>query len=117
MRLKVLSAASRVTSTSSAPEALIVPAYTGSPGPLSTGTLSPVIGLWSTALKPARTRPSTLTRSPGRIKTRSPTSSSSTRTSTVRGPSTVSPPSSSLRAMGGARLNSPSSARRARSVA
>ena len=46
---------SRVTSTSSAPRPLIVPAKTSSPAVFSTGSDSPVTGAWFTWLSPART--------------------------------------------------------------
>ncbi len=50
----------------------MVPAYTASPGPFSTGMLSPVRWDSSTADVPVATVPSTGTTSPGRTSTRSP---------------------------------------------
>jgi len=80
MRLRVLSAARRVTRTSSAPAPLIVPAKTSSPAALSTGTLSPVTGAWLTAELPPRMTPSIGMRSPGAIRIVSPTARSPTGT-------------------------------------
>ena len=44
MRASVVSRRVRVTATSSAPWPLMVPAKTSSPGPLSAGSDSPVMG-------------------------------------------------------------------------
>src|SRR5881397_3769221 len=44
MRASVVSDAAAVTRNSSSPVSLMVPAYTASPGALSTGMLSPVTG-------------------------------------------------------------------------
>ena len=59
-------------SISSVPSPLTVPAYTGSPGPRSTGTDSPVIVFWSTLERPLTTLPSIGIVSPARTRTRSP---------------------------------------------
>jgi hypothetical protein len=90
-----------VARTTSRPPALTVAPTTASPGPTSTGTLSPVNRLASTALVPLWTVPSVATRSPGRTTKRSPTRSSATGTS-VSTPSRstlaeVAPNSSSAR--------------------
>ena len=87
MRARVVSLARRVTLTSKTASWLTVPAKTSSPGALGTGTLSPVMGLWSTALLPATTSPSTGTRSPGRTMTWSPIFRRATGRSTMRSPS------------------------------
>ena len=73
MRASTVSPAGLLTSNSSAPCWLMVPAKTSSPGPLSTGMLSPVMGDWSAALWPALTRPSSAKRSPGLMRTVAPT--------------------------------------------
>ena len=64
------------------PDLLMAAAATLSPGPFSTGRLSPVRALSSTEERPSVTSPSTGMRSPGRTTTRSPTSTSSTGIST-----------------------------------
>ncbi|VWC25877.1 hypothetical protein BST28156_06135 [Burkholderia stagnalis] len=73
MRASVVSAPIAVVSTTSAPSPLIEPAVTGSPPSFATGRLSPVISDSSTCERPETTRPSTGTRSPGRMPTRVPT--------------------------------------------
>ncbi len=87
-RERVSSPAAAVTRTSRYPPSFTVPANTSSPTVLSMGTLSPVIGDWSTALSPSTTSPSTGTFSPGFTTTTSPTATCST--------GTVSVPSSRL---------------------
>ncbi len=62
------------------PERFRVAAETKSPGPLSTGTLSPVRALSSTALAPSSTTPSTGMFSPGRTAKISPGTTCSTGT-------------------------------------
>ena len=86
MRATVESAATRVTFTSTSPSPLSVPAKTSSPGPFSTGTLSPVMGLWSMLLLPAATAPSMGTRSAGRTRTTSPMATSAMGTSAKSAP-------------------------------
>ena len=66
IRARVVSRRRRVTASSSAPWPLMVPANTGSPGALSIGSDSPVIGAWLTSDRPARTSPSSGIFSPGR---------------------------------------------------
>ena len=85
-RSRVRSPAARVVAIKSAPSPLTVPANTSSPGALSTGTDSPVIGAWFTAELPARTTPSTGIRSAGRTTTVSPAATCSTGTSTTCSP-------------------------------
>ena len=103
MRASVLWAASAVTVTSSAPSTFIVPPYTGSPTPLDLGSDSPVMVASFTAEVPSTTCPSNGTRSPGRIRMRSPIASSSTATVSPvpsgRSRSAVSGASSRSRAM------------------
>ena len=79
---------------------LTVPPMTRSPGPFSTGIGSPVIIDSSTALVPSSTTPSTGTFSPGRTRSRSPTWTSSSGTSSSR------PSARSRRAVFGARPSS-----------
>ena len=69
----VVSPVALVTSISSEPSPLIVPAKTSSPGFLSTGTDSPVIGAWLTADSPVSTTPSRGILMPDRVATVSPT--------------------------------------------
>ena len=83
-----VSAPTRVARTSSRPPALIVAPTTGSPGPTSTGTGSPVSIEASTAEAPSRTSPSVATFSPGRTTNVSPTARS------VIGMRTSTPPRS-----------------------
>ena len=68
-----------------APAGVDVAPVTASPGPTSTGTLSPVSRDASTADEPASTTPSVAIRSPGRTRKRSPgrSSEAGTRTSTA----------------------------------
>ena len=73
MRASVDCEAAAVTRHSMVPVWLMVPAKTGSPGPLSTGRLSPVTGAWSTAVLPSVTMASIATRSPGLTRTAAPT--------------------------------------------
>ena len=75
---RAVSRPTRVASKVSKPWRLIVAPITASPGAFSTGRLSPVIMLSSTALNPSRTTPSTGIFSPGRTRTRSPTRTAST---------------------------------------
>ena len=86
----------------------MVPANTSSPGSLATGTLSPVIGAWSTSLVPATTRPSSGMRSPGRTMKRVPTGASAAAISRS------SPVADRARTVGGVRSSSAATARRAR---
>ncbi len=65
MRASVVSRRNCVTRTSRAPRPLMLPANTSSPGPLSTGSDSPVTGAWLTALTPSMTTPSSGSFSPG----------------------------------------------------
>ena len=83
----------------SEPAWLIVPAMTWSPGPFSTGRLSPVTMLSSMLLAPSMTSPSTGTLSPGLSTSTSPTTTSATGSSICR-------PSRSTVAVCGARSNS-----------
>ena len=71
----------RVTSTTSRPSAFTLAPTTSSPGPRSTGTLSPVSIDSSTEDRPSRIRPSVATCSPGRTRKRIPGRSTSTATS------------------------------------
>ena len=73
MREMVLSSAVLVTVIRSAASVLMEPAKTESPGPLFTGTLSPVTGLSSTPEVPSLISPSAGMRSPGRTSTVCPT--------------------------------------------
>ena len=94
-----VSAPTAVARRTMLPVRLIVAPMTVSPVVLSTGRLSPVSMLSSTAVAPSVTTPSTGTFSPGRTRTRSPTTTCSTGTST-------STPSRSTRAVFGARPTS-----------
>ena len=76
----VVSEAAAVARTRRVPPSMMEPANTWSPGPLPTGTDSPVTGAWSAAAEPSTTTPSTAARSPGRTTTTSPTTSSATST-------------------------------------
>ena len=107
MRASVVSSAALVLSTSSAPSPLMVPANTSPPGSLATGTLSPVIGAWSTALVPTTTRPSSAMRSPGRTMKRVPTGAAAAAISRS------SPAADRARTVGGVRSSSAEIARRA----
>ena len=78
IRPRTVSPPVRSTRTVSAPAPLTVPPNTSSPGALATGTGSPVTVDSSTKLLPAVTEASTGTRSPGLIRTASPTATSST---------------------------------------
>ena len=78
---RAVSAPTRVASTTSEPEVLMVAPITSSPGAISTGTGSPVTIEVSTALTPSTTTPSVAMRSPGRTTNRVPTVSCSTGTS------------------------------------
>ncbi len=73
-----VSAPTPVASTTRRPPALTVAPATVSPGPTSTGTLSPVSSERSTAEAPSTTTPSVATFSPGRTTKRMPTASWST---------------------------------------
>ena len=103
IRASTASRPTRSVRTRSRPERLIVPPMTPSPGPFSTGMLSPVTIDSSTALRPDSTAPSTGIRSPGRTTARSPGTTSSARIST-------SSPSRRIRAVRGARSMSARSA-------
>ncbi len=100
----------RVALKLNAPVALMEPPTTSSPGPLSTGTLSPVIMDSSTADEPERTVPSTGILPPGRTSTVSPGTTSRTATS-------ISLPSRTTSARFGARSASLRTACEARLVA
>ena len=67
-----------VTSNSSSPVSLMVPANTWSPGALSTGMLSPVTGAWLMAPLPLVTLPSRGTLSPGLMRTVAPMATEAT---------------------------------------
>ena len=82
------------------PDWLSVPAVTLSSGPFSTGTGSPVSIASSTVLRPSSTRPSTGIFSPGRTRSRSPTCTPSS------GTSSSLPSSRTRRAVFGARPSS-----------
>ena len=75
---RAVSAPTRVARTTRRPPALTVAPVTGSPGPTSTGTGSPVRREASIAEVPSSTMPSVATFSPGRTTNRSPTASWST---------------------------------------
>ena len=72
MRESVDSAPIALVRTTSRPSLLTDPPVTALPTCLATGRLSPVISDSSTSLSPSITSPSTGTRSPGRMTTRSP---------------------------------------------
>ena len=91
-----VSAPTRVALNVNEPVLLTVPPMTSSPASLSTGIGSPVSIDSSTAEAPVVSTPSTGTRSPGRTRTRSPTSTSPTGRS-------VSMPSRITRAVRGCR--------------
>ena len=80
MRASVEFEAGAVTSNSKLPDALMVPAKTGSPTALSTGMLSPVTGAWLMLERPARSTPSIGTRSPGLTRSTAPTATWATGT-------------------------------------
>ena len=86
-----VSAPTRVARTTIRPPAFTVAPATSEPGDTSTGTVSPVSMLMSTAEEPSSTTPSVATFSPGRTTKRSPTASSSTgtRRSAPSAPSTA----------------------------
>ncbi len=90
---------------------LMLPAQTLSPGALSTGTLSPVMGAWFTLLWPAMTSPSSGMRAPGATRTRAPVGTSAV--GTVR----LWPLGCSTSVVSGARRSRLRMARRARSMA
>jgi len=92
---RTVSLPTRVARIASEPVVLTVAPITSSPTALSTGRLSPVTMLSSTADRPSTTTPSTATFSPGRTRTRSPTVTASMGTS-------CSPPSLTTRAVRGA---------------
>ena len=83
-RANAVSAKGWVVRTSKYPFRFRVPPKTGSPGPRSTGRLSPVSAAWSTADAPRVTTPSTGIRSPGRTATIAPTGTASTRVGVSR---------------------------------
>ena len=90
MRESMLLAPRLSAITSSRPLPLMAPPMTRCPTPLSTGKLSPVSRDSSTWLIPSTTTPSTGMRSPGRITTLSPT------TSSARGRVTICPARTTL---------------------
>ena len=100
-----------VTSNSSSPVSLIVPANTWSPGALSTGMLSPVTGAWLMAPLPLVTLPSSGTRSPGLMRTVAPMATEAT------GVAVHAPLVPSTKASSGASSSKPLIAFRARSTA
>jgi hypothetical protein len=106
----VLSAAVFVIPIRNSPWMLMLPAYTGAPKFLETGTDSPVTGASLTSDVPSTTVPSDGTRSPGRTITTSPTLSPSTGTVSVSEPR-------SLSAVRGKRLTRASIPARARPAA
>ncbi len=73
MRASVVSAPVASVRTTSRPSPLTAPPVTRWPGSRATGRLSPVSSDSSRWLAPSTISPSTGTRSPGRITTRSPT--------------------------------------------
>ena len=73
---RVVSSPTRVARHRRYPEVLMVAAETVSPGPLSTGTDSPVRAASLTALSPSKITPSTGMASPGRTAKVSPTATS-----------------------------------------
>ena len=82
-----LSRPTRTVRTTSVPATAIVAPMTGSPGPTSTGSGSPVSIDPSMEARPSTTTPSTGTFSPGRTRTRSPTRTASSGTSVSMPPS------------------------------
>ena len=110
MRAMVLSSGSRVTRSRSAASALMDPANTGSPGPLTLGIDSPVTGLSSMPDIPSAISPSAGMRSPGRTRTIWPIERLSAGTSRTVSPST-------RRAVFGTRLARARIPARARSAA
>jgi len=109
MCASVVSDAGRVTRSSIAPEPLIEPAKTSSPGRFSAGHDSPVIGAWLTDDTPWTTVPSSGMRCPGRTTTTSPTATDETGSSR-------SAPARRTVAVAGARVMSARMACRARSM-
>ena len=97
---RTVSAPTRRASITRLPFLLMVPPVTGSPGPFSTGTGSPVIMLSSTEDRPSITVASTGTLPPGRTRSRSPSMTLSS------GASYSVPSSSTRRAVLGARSRS-----------
>ncbi len=100
MRASMVSAPTCSASITKPPAWLIVPPMTGSPSALRTGIDSPVTMDSSSVLAPSRMRPSTGTLSPGRTRSRSPTATWSS------GTSSSAPSSLSRRAVLGARSSS-----------
>ena len=94
-----VSAPVRTTLMMKLPEVLSVPAETVDPALFSTGNGSPESIDSSSELHPSSTSPSAGSFSPGRMRTRSPTRRSATRTER-------SPPSSTSRAVAGVRSSS-----------
>ena len=111
MRASVLWVARAVTRSCSSPLVLMLPANTASPGALSTGMLSPVIGAWLMALQPSVTTPSSGTRSPGFRRTCAFKGTAAT------GMGAHAPPGCRTSAMGGVKSSKPLMALRARSTA
>ena len=99
IRASVVSLPTRAARNTKPPVRFTVPAKTFDSVVFSTGRLSPVSMDSSTAEPPSMTTPSTGTRSPGRMRIRSPTSTSAVGTST-------SCPSRSTRAVRGASATS-----------
>ena len=81
MRASVVSAPTRAARKTKLPVRLMVPANTFDSGAFATGRLSPVSIDSSTVEAPSVTTPSTGIRSPGRIRTKSPTTTSAVATS------------------------------------
>ena len=94
-----VSAPTRSARITSVPVPLIVPPVTRAPGSFSTGMGSPVTIDSSTELRPSTTTPSTGIFSPGRTRSRSPTATLASGTSSSR-------PSRMRRASFGARPSS-----------
>ena len=82
IRASAVSCPTRVALMTKVPVRFIVPPTTSVPGAISTGTGSPVSMLVSMLEAPSRTTPSTGTLSPGRTRTRSPTATRTSGTST-----------------------------------
>ena len=89
MRASAVSRPTRVARMTNVPVVLSVAPMTSSPGPLPAGIGSPVSSASSTADDPSTTRPSTGTLSPGRTRSRSPTTTESSGTSSSSSPRTM----------------------------
>ena len=110
MRRSVVSSPVRVTRTCSSPDSSTLPPVTALCGPLSTGRLSPVSMLSSTAPVPDSTSPSSGTRAPARISRTSPALTAAVGASCTR------PSASTSTHTSGASFLSPSIAPRVRRV-